>query len=160
MTEDKVRKLIKDAIERVLSERPPLDFNYATERATAHRLAFHIERLLSECDLGEWHVDCEYNRDGFMKKLLEGIMECDEQRKTEQVFPDIIIHKRCQRGSENNLLVIELKRKNVESPCDRKKLELFTSRDNYLYQYGLYININGGDFDLTWYKCGEQYAPK
>lgn len=157
MTEDKLYKLIRDAIERVVSEHPPLDFKNVTERATAHRLAFHIEHLLSEGNLGDWNVDCEYNRNGYTQKLLAGIKECDEQRKTEQVFPDIIIHKRNKSESENNLLVIELKRKQEENPCDRRKLELFTSQHPYLYQYGLYININEGNFNCTWYKDGAPF---
>ena len=100
----------------------------------------------------QWNVDCEYDRDGLAKKTLAGIAECNTQKITDEILPDIIVHQRERRGRAHNLLVVELK--NVQPrPCDRRKLELLTDPNgHYQYQLGLYINIDGGKFTCTWYK--------
>jgi hypothetical protein len=84
-----------------------------------------------------WNIDCEYDRDGLLKKLLDGIRECDG-RSTTIIYPDIIVHHRNGTGRENNLLTIELKQNDQENFCDRTKLELMTRPDgHYRYQLGL-----------------------
>jgi hypothetical protein len=32
-----------------------------------------------------WNVDCEYDRAGMVKKYLQGIAQCDEQRETDAI---------------------------------------------------------------------------
>ena len=109
-----------------------------------------MERLFPE-----WNVDCEYDRDGQKRKAIEGIADCAQQKKSNNILPDIIVHHRGQEGREHNLLVIELKKDCQADPCDRMKLELLTSLSRpFRYQFGLYINANAGRFDLTWYKDG------
>jgi hypothetical protein len=103
-----------------------------------------------------WNVDCEYDRDGQMKKTLAGIAECDG-RKTDSIFPDIIVHHRRGEGRHHNLLAIELKKDAAEDACDRRKLELLTCPNGpYAYQLGLYINIDGGECACTWFEDGER----
>ena len=77
-----------------------------------------------------WDVDCEYNRKGIETKKLKDIEERDDLKKSDIVFPDIIVH---QRNTTNNLLVIELKKNDRKSHCDIKKLELFTRDNDYAY---------------------------
>ena len=89
------------------------------ERTIAHKLATYLQNILPDCD-----VDCEYNLKGLDTKELPGIQDCDEQRSTDRVLPDIIVHK---RNSDKNLLVIEIKVQGKESQCDIAKLKLFTS---------------------------------
>ena len=151
MTEEQIKAAIESAITALKAENPPLDFSKTHERATAHRLAVHMEPLFDG-----WNVDCEYDRDELIKKILDGIRECTGNA-TDAIFPDIIVHKRGLVGTKNNLLVIELKKDSAEDPCDKRKLELLTSQDgHYQYQLGLYINIDSGTFTRTWYKDGQK----
>ena len=123
-----------------------------SERAVSHKLAEYLQILFPE-----WHVDCEYNlREENLVKELRGIQGCDEQKKTERIYPDIIVH---HRGVRENLLVIEIKTGGQEDPCDKRKLELFTEREGeYGYDWGLYIQFNGRYKPaLTWYRDGNIY---
>jgi len=74
--EDKeiIEKIIK-AISLLQGEERPLQ-NGASERSFAHRLAIHMEDLFNG-----WNIDCEYNRQGTITKMLDGIKCCDEQKK-------------------------------------------------------------------------------
>lgn len=120
------------------------------ERSIAHKLAEYIQEQFPE-----WHVDCEYNRKENDIKILNGIEECNEQRSSDRIFPDIIVH---HRGVESNLLVIEIKTNNQDDPCDRKKLELLTQKNGeYGYDWGLYIRFNGLSMPkLNWYRDGKK----
>jgi hypothetical protein len=157
MTEDEIREAVRAAIARLKAERPLLDFERVHERTTAHRIAVHMEPLFEG-----WNVDCEYDRDGQVRKMLDRVRECDEQRRTDLVLPDIIVHRRRKRGRDHNLLVVEIKKYDAENACDRRKLELFTEPDGaYAYQLGLHINIERdrferGRFTGAWYRDGAQ----
>jgi hypothetical protein len=151
MTDDEVLAAILRAIEGLRNEHPPLAFGRVHERSVAHRLAVQMEPLFTG-----WNIDCEYDRDGLLKKLLDGIRECDG-RSTAIIYPDIIVHHRNSTGRENNLLAIELKQDAAADACDRTKLELMTRQNGYYqYQLGLYVCIDGGNFILTWFKNGAQ----
>jgi hypothetical protein len=157
MKEAQVRAAVDSAIAGVRGETPPLNFQCAHERSIAHRLAVHMEPYFDK----EWNVDCEYDRDGELKKALEGIEGCDAEKKTDEILPDIIVHHRKGKGRNHNLLVIEIKKAAREDPCDRRKLELLTDpRGHYQYQLGLYINVDGGNFILTWYRDGRMCNSK
>ena len=105
------------------------------ERAIAHRLAVYLELLFKEYD-----IDCEYDKHGRYTKELEGIRECDLERKTNRILPDISIHK---RGNDNfNLLVLEIKSKTDATLCDIKKLELMTKSDGeFKYKFGILLRF-------------------
>lgn len=151
MTLEEIKKLIDIAIENTLNENPVLPFN-VSERAWAHRLAFNMENITDHPFYG-WNIDCEYNMDGTLVKKLEGIKACDVQKKTDRIFPDIIVHI---RNSDKNLLVVEIKKNDACDPCDKLKLELFTkSNGDYKYEFGLYINIEDNKFTKTWYRGGD-----
>ncbi|MGH7973827.1 MAG: hypothetical protein ACREIC_34350 [Limisphaerales bacterium] len=151
MTNEQVQAAVRAAIECLQRETPALEFHDVHERSTAHRLAVHMEPHF--CDT--WNVDCEYDRDVQLRKILGGVAECDG-RTTDAIVPDIIVHHRGFSGRTHNLLVIELKKNAAEDACYRKKLELLTRPDgHYGYQLGLYINIDDGRCACTWYKDGE-----
>ncbi len=106
---------------------------------------------------GAWNVDCEYDRDGHVRKTLERIAGCSPQKKTDAILPDIIVHHRKGEGRFHNLLVVEIKKDATEDACDRKKLELLTHPGSqYAYQLGLYIDIDGGKYTCTWFQDGER----
>jgi hypothetical protein len=136
----KISAIVTAAINGVCGERPPLDFPVIHERTVAHRLAVELERRLAG-----WNVDCEYNRDRDIYKMLEGIAMCDGQRATDRIFPDVIVHQRGGGGRDHNLLVVELKRNDPFDACDFRKLQLLTHPNGrYSYQHGLYVDIEGG----------------
>jgi hypothetical protein len=155
MTGPEIIRRVKLAIARYRREARPLQWD-AAERSFVHRLAVHMEKLFRG-----WNVDCEYNKDGDFTKLLMGIKECKKQKKTNKVFPDIIVHKRNTRRRAANLLVVEVKNKSDRDVCDNRKLELFTSASRrYRYQLGLYINIDCGKFKKKWYQAGKEKPEK
>jgi hypothetical protein len=149
-----VQRLVKMAITSLGKENPALNFQTVHERSTAHRLAVQMEPLFPG-----WNVDCEYDRDGRLKKELDDVKGCSRQKKTDQILPDVIVHHRgTTQGS--NLLVIELKKGAKEDACDRKKLMLLTKPGGgYDYDFGLYLKINGGKFTCIWYKDGKKLEP-
>ena len=97
-----------------------------SERGVCHHLARHLERVFPH-----WDVDCEFNRHiDEIKRLTIG-----------PVFPDIIIH--C-RGTDNNLLVIEVKKSTNPKPdrCDLDRLEGF--KNTFGYRYAVFIKLRTG----------------
>ena len=151
MENKRIVHIVNGAIALLQGEKRPLQSG-VNERAFAHRLAVHMEGHFSD-----WDVDCEYNKHRTMVKKLDGIKACDAQKRTERIYPDIIIHKRTNDSPvEENLLVIEMKRNDACDPCDKKKLQLLTDlAGEYKYQLGLYINIEENQFIRTWYNNGE-----
>lgn len=150
---EQIQNAVLLATESLKSESRPLRLANVHERSIAHRIAVHMEPLFIE-----WDIDCEYDRDGEVRKELDGIAGCDAQKRTNVILPDIVVHKRGHRNRENNLLVIEIKKNEIKDICDAEKLKLFTSGSNrYQYQFGLYIFINSGEFVFTWYKDGQAF---
>lgn len=125
------------------------------ERSISHKLAEYLQTQFPD-----WNVDCEYNKIGVdLAKKLKNIPECDwapndSEDDMHRVYPDIIIHKRKNRGK--NLLVIEIKAKDSNIKCDLKKLELFTKPD-LNYSFGLFILFCGAAKPyFKWFKNGEE----
>ena len=121
----------------------------ASERSVSHKLGEYLQ-----AQFPDWDVDCEYYRKGLDPKILERISECSDQRRTDRVLPDIIVHK---RNTNDNLLVIEMKLEN-EDPCDIEKLKKFTSSTGeFRYKLGLFIRFDSrGTPSLRWYKDGNE----
>lgn len=132
--------------------------NNVNERTISHKFAEYLQQ-----EFKEWHVDCEYNRNFDKPKELKlpknGINWDDTEAKT--VFPDIIVHI---RNTDNNLLVIEVKKSNssVDEIIDKTKLIAFT-KDPYSYKFGLFIKFYvGKDFkknvfpSMRWFKNGKE----
>jgi hypothetical protein len=71
----------------------------ANERTITHKLAGYLQMELPELD-----VDAEYNRTGKIPKRLK---ECPEYHAKQEVYPDIVVHK---RGKKENHLIIEVKK--------------------------------------------------
>ena len=113
-----------------------LDVN-ANERSITHKLAEYLQR-----EFPYWHVDYEYNRQGFdKKKLLVEFTDSPAVDDTEAstVFPDIIVHR---RGIKQNLLVVEVKKDcGTKDTRDCEKLEAFGRDEKYEYRYGLFLRI-------------------
>jgi hypothetical protein len=144
--EQKLRRALKPVAEkdRELTERD------ANERSISHKLAEYLQREF--CD---WHVDCEYNREGHKPKRLT-VPECPGQTSPSDIYartiyPDIIVHR---RGRRKNLLVIEVKKEGnpVGAECDKKKLEAF--RQELGYEHAALITFQAHNaaepYSLEW----------
>lgn len=111
----------------------------ANERTIAARLALYLQ-----IELSNWHVDCEYNRDGIEPKRL-GHLDLEpnsEDTEARTVFPDIVVH---ERGTSNNYLVLELKKSSNTVPraIDFSKLRGYRRQLNY--QYAVFIELTVGN---------------
>lgn len=104
-TDQSVAAAVSSALARLLERDAHLFRANVNERTIAHRLAVYLEWRYPD-----WDVDCEYNRDGYSPKALpleDG--SCDDDEHGSRVYPDIILHK---RNSNNNFVVVELKKSN------------------------------------------------
>lgn len=132
---DQVKERVNRAIQHLIERDAFLLVYDVNERSIAHMLALHLQQ-----EFEDWHVDCEYNRDGPHKpKRLprkEKIYSDDVNART--VFPDIIVH---HRGERCNLLVIEIKKTtNAQSnDNDIAKLRLFKS--DMEYAFALFLRL-------------------
>ena len=119
------------------------------ERSITHKFAEYLQQ-----EFPDYNVDCEYNRHGFDKKILEipkNEYPSWDDKEAKTVYPDIVIHKR--KTNSDNLVVIEVKKSNSSQSLrkfDEKKLQVFTNKTygcssemHYCYDYGLFI-----EFDL------------
>jgi hypothetical protein len=77
-------------------------------------------------------VDCEYNRNRDEKKTVSG----------DPVYPDIIVHV---RGTDRNLLAIEIKKKSAaERYKEKDRVKLRCLKAEYGYQYAVFLQLPTG----------------
>ncbi len=112
------------------------------ERTITHRLAIYVEEVFPG-----WDVDCEYNRDGHGPKML-AFASKDDGEHGSRVFPDVIVHK---RGTQENLVVFELKKSNNPEPDDRDVEKLQGYCRQLGYQHGVFVRlvVCGGEPDVA-----------
>ena len=173
MSLDEIKQLIDECLKELNEKDYSLLKNDVSERAITHKLAEHIQIRLSDLN-----VDCEYNRNTVLgpRHAKELKIQRDEianqinQSKDEDdllsisAYPDIIVHIR--ETNEENLLVVEMKKKNskVAKDYDYRKLRAYTeiSEDNkYHYQYGVFILLETGsnepkEPELIWFSEGKE----
>lgn len=149
-TEEEIKNRVNIAIGVLFKNDSFLLENNVHERSIAYKLAEYLQ--VQFLDL---NVDIEYNLKGLDTKLLNGIRQCSEQRATDRVLPDIIIHK---RDTNYNLLVVEIKTNNQDDTCDIEKLKLFTTNNgDYKYVLGLFIKFNKrNNPSMRWFKNGNE----
>jgi hypothetical protein len=151
---EEIKKKVNIAID-ILFKNDSFLLKYdVNERSISHKLAEYIQ-----IQFPEWHVDCEYNKKMFdTKKMLKGIKGCSKQKKTDKIYPDIIVH---MRATNDNLLVIETKKGEEDDPCDIRKLGLFTEKGGeYVYEWGLFTKfLKNEKPSLTWFKDRKKYEP-
>jgi hypothetical protein len=115
----------------------------SSERSLSHRLAVYLEEQFHE-----WCVDCEYNRNLADKKILYDL-KTHSGRQGRSVYPDIIVH---HRGTNNNLLIIEIKKGLSTDDFDLKKLQFYKSQHDLHYKYALFLGIGTGETSGQFYK--------
>jgi hypothetical protein len=110
----------------------------ANERSITYLMARYLAS-----ELPQFHVDCEYNRDGIdPKKLRYFALHPDEEDTfARTVFPDIIVHR---RGTKDNYLVVEVKKTtNPDSrEIDFDKLAGYKAQLGY--KYALFLELATG----------------
>ncbi len=112
----------------------------ANERSLTHRFAIYLQEQLRE-----WHVDCEYNRNGVDPKrlILQDLQPTADDTDGQTVFPDVIAHK---RGTQQNYVVIEFKKTSSRVPdcIDLQKLNAYRNDPRLRYDYALFVVFQVG----------------
>jgi hypothetical protein len=87
-----------------------------------------------------WNVDCEYNRNHDDPKRLNiqrrNVTSDDTQATT--VYPDIIVHR---RGTDQNLLVIEMKKTTNQESDDYDLGKLRAFKQQLGYRFAVFIKV-------------------
>ncbi len=161
-------ELVKAAVSDFIVERPSLLELFVHEQSISHRIAVHLERRINNTQL---HVDCEYNKNLGVPKLIEvddidriarkacGCHVCadiaDPMGRERSFRPDIIVHKRNSNG--HNTVAIEVK-KGKFCPFDEAKLKALTgSRNDYNYQLGVFVYFPKDKPEYIWYSKGMRF---
>ncbi len=142
-----VEKAVENAWTDLVREDYQLLKNNANERSITHKLAEHLKSQFPS-----WHVDCEYNKDGIDPKRVHidsKDIPCDDPNGV-TAFPDIIVH---ERGTSNNLLVIEAKKDTNHSDqktldaikWDKDKLNGYKKDPRLGYKFGLFLRFSTCD---------------
>lgn len=135
---EQLREHLDAAVAQFLAHDAYLVENDANERSMTHRFAIYLQSRLPE-----FHVDCEYNRDGNVPKRLairQRTAVPDNDTDATTIFPDIIVH---ERGTRNNILVIEAKKAGRPTERDRDKILAFMTDDAYKYRFGAQLIFQG-----------------
>ena len=140
MSVDRVKELVRAAVEDLVSNDATLLQNDVGEQAITHQLATY---LVASFD--RWNVDCEYNRNLDTVKRLKYALHPNGDIEERRVVPDIIIHR---RGTTENLVAIEVKKSTNPEPdeFDIRKLDAFVSQLNY--SYALFLRLKAGSNDV------------
>jgi hypothetical protein len=143
-----INSRVQRAVKDLLKNDGCLLRNDLNERAITHRLAAYLQQ-----EFTGWKVDCEYNRNHDDPKKLylpsrNSLSSDDTHART--VFPDIIVH---HRNTDENLLVIEVKKSTGRKPEDFDKQKLRAFKRELGYRFAAFIRFEtGGDegYRLEW----------
>jgi len=172
---DMINQKVTEALREVLDNDRHLIVHGINEPTISHRLALYLEPKFNG-----FNIDCEYNGNvdadngrkyiQILKRVAEHLHMLRDGEEEQEflyrcVFPDIIVHKRGFNGSENNLLIIEVKKSSNPNngDWDIEKLSRFTSGDNgnrFNYQYGAFVRFTVGekpDYSIQWYQNGQKF---
>ncbi|MGB5051569.1 MAG: hypothetical protein WBO46_21665 [Caldilineaceae bacterium] len=138
MIKEQIIENIRAAYSQLISKDGYLLRADANERSITHKLAEYLQLYFPE-----WHVDCEYNRNGLDVKKLDTFKRSIKSDDTNavSVYPDIIIH---HRDTKDNLVVIEAK-KNSYSGEDHDEEKLRAYKNDLQYKFAFKITFPVGD---------------
>ena len=126
-----VKQKIIDAYKQLIKNDFYLLSVGVNERSITHKMAEYIQSQFPD-----YHVDCEYNRNGPDQKRLDSFkksIQSDDADGT-TVYPDIIVH---HRNTQDNLVVIEAKKSTNNSMGDKEKLQAY--KDDLGYRNAYFI---------------------
>ena len=132
--------IMKKSLDKLYANDKYLIIRRVSERDIVHRFAHYFENYMQDTDIESYNVDCEYNRNGYEIKQVNG----------KYVYPDFIVHKR--GNNENNLLIIEFKTWwNSDNGADINKiLWMMNPQLKFQYKYGCSITINQDNSEIFW----------
>ena len=132
--------IMKKSLDKLYANDKYLIIRRVSERDIVHRFAHYFENYMQDTDIESYNVDCEYNRNGYEIKQVNG----------KYVYPDFIVHKR--GNNENNLLIIEFKTWwNSDNSADINKiLWMMKPQLMFQYKYGCSITINQDNSEIFW----------
>ena len=135
-----LEELIKKSLDELYVKDKSLIDRKVAERDIVHRFAHYFENYMQDTDVESYNVDCEYNRNGYGIKQVNG----------KYVYPDFIVHKR--GNNEDNLLIIEFKTWwNPNNDKDIEKIQwMMHPQFRYKYKYGCSITINQDNSEIFW----------
>ncbi|MES9994010.1 MAG: hypothetical protein ABW098_18830 [Candidatus Thiodiazotropha sp.] len=128
-----VRRRVEEIIAAFIEKEADLLINNSSEQAITHRLAVMLEH-----EFGEWHVDCEYNRDQDAVKRLKYAISPEHPVEEKDVVPDIIIH---ERMSPNNFIVFEVKKSTNPEPDEKDLAKLLAFKEQLGYQNACFVRF-------------------
>jgi hypothetical protein len=133
--------IVGRAVDRLIAEQANLLRLAVGEQTLAQHIAAYIREGIPD-GLG---VDVEYNKHGMEKKVLllppKGAPHADPVPTI--VRPDIVVHG---RGiDDHNILVLEVKKLNMNLARDRAKLEAFKSQYGYLYAAHIIVGLRAAE---------------
>jgi hypothetical protein len=136
---NKIEKALNASIDLLLEADADMLLVDVNERTISHKFAEYLEPYFPD-----WNIDCEYNRDGHEPKRLDivprNVMSDDTEVTT--VYPDIIVHR---RGTQQNLLVIEMKKTTSRENDDYHFRKLRAYKRQLAYRFAVFIKIGTGD---------------
>lgn len=114
-----------------------------SERCLCGALMCELNKQLEKNACNNYYADIEFNR-AFENTINNFKHLPDEEGTPKRVFPDIIVHSRCQVAPDN-LLALEMKKSTARRGAkerDKNRLILLTSSYFYKYKLGVYYEIN------------------
>lgn len=127
-----LEELIKKSLDDLYQNDEYLITHRVAERDITSKFAHYFQNNMREKNIVDYDVDCEYQRDGYGTKNINGVI----------VYPDFILHKR--GTNDDNLLIIEFKTWwNPNNHDDIEKLrEMMSDTHPYKYKYGYSVILN------------------
>jgi hypothetical protein len=139
-----IERFVQAALGRLYDRDAEILRNDVNERTITHKLAEYLEP-----EFPGWNVDCEYNRNHDKTKKLQslrGDVAPIDDTDGISVFPDIIVHKRI---TDENLLVIEVKKSTSRRSSDFDKQKLLAFKEELNYQHALFLQVTTGKNELS-----------
>ena len=135
-----LEQLIKKSLDDLYRNDKYLIDHKVAERDITHKFAHYFENYMQDTEIKSYNVDCEYNRNGYGIKQVNG----------KSVYPDFILHKR--GSNEDNLLIIEFKTWwNPDNDADIDKIRwMMSPKLIFQYKYGCSITINQYNAEIFW----------
>lgn len=158
MRQGELKKILSQALDNLYKQDILLLKQDVAEWSIAHRLAVYIEQGLP-APPKEWHVDCEYNRQG---ENGDGKVAHRASRGRDSIVrPDIVVHRRGRPETSDNLLAVELK-KGASGQEDADKAREYTAgptaERKFQYAFGVTIALRRDEqtAELALFEGGEE----
>ena len=143
MVNSKFYNYICCALHRVYAEDILLIENNVHERTIVARFMVYFQEIISKTQYRDYHVDCEYNREG----------EDPKRYNESKVYVDFILHK---RGTTDNKLIIEFKKEGASNDkIDNDKARVADFTHDKEYEEGFVIILYKTEVKMRFFEKGQ-----